>query len=160
MTPEERQPLIARIRSFPDVLEAAVRSLTPDQLTAEALPGEWTIAQVVHHLADAHMHAYARFKHIQVEEYPTFKPYEQTDWAETPEARDAHIADSLAILRGLHHRWARLMESLTDEQWARKGLHPDLGEISAEGLLIGYVNHSQNHLLQIGKTYEALQTLT
>ena len=46
--------------------------------------------------------------------------------------------------------------NVTEEQWARKGLHPDLGAISAEGLLIGYVNHSQNHLLQIGKTAEAL----
>ncbi len=156
MTPEERTPLIAKLRSFPDVLDAALRSISADQLTVEALPGEWTIAQVVHHLADAHMHAYARFKHIQVEDYPTFKPYEQTDWAETAEACDPNIADSLAILRGLHQRWTRLMESLTDEQWARKGLHPDLGAISAEGLLIGYVNHSQNHLLQIGKTAEAL----
>ena len=156
MTPEERTPLIAKLRSFPDVLDAALRSISADQLTVEALPGEWTIAQVVHHLADAHMHAYARFKHIQVEDYPTFKPYEQTDWAETADACDPNIADSLAILRGLHHRWTRLMESLTEEQWARKGLHPDLGAISAEGLLIGYVNHSQNHLLQIGKTAEAL----
>ncbi len=156
MTPDERRTLIAKLRSFPDVLDAALRSISVDQLTVEALPGEWTIAQVVHHLADAHMHAYARFKHIQVEDYPTFKPYEQTDWAETADACDAQIADSLAILRGLHHRWTRLMESLTDEEWARKGLHPDLGEISAEGLLIGYVNHSQNHLLQIGKTAEAL----
>ncbi len=156
MTPEERTPLIAKLRSFPDLLESALRDISTDQLTVEALPGEWTIAQVVHHLADAHMHAYARFKHIQVEDYPTFKPYEQTDWAETAEACDANIADSLAILRGLHQRWTRLMESLTEEQWARQGLHPDLGAISAEGLLIGYVNHSQNHLLQIGKTAEAL----
>ncbi len=155
MTPDERLPLIEIVRQFPDVLEVVLRPLSPEQLLLEALPGEWTVAQVVHHLADAHMNAFLRFKWIVVEDYPTFKPYEQIDWAETAEATDTSVLDSLAILRGLHHRWARLMDSLSEAQWQRKGLHPVLGEITTEELLLGYVRHSQNHLDQIAKTLQA-----
>lgn len=152
MTPEERRPLIAKIRHFPTELRAVVTPLDAETLTREALPNEWTVAQVVHHLADAHMNAYVRFKLVLVEDYPTFKPYEQEDWAETAEAVWAEIDDSLAILDGLHRRWTYLMDTLSDQQWQRKGLHPVLGEISLEGLLEGYARHSQNHLDQILKT--------
>ncbi|MDZ4765646.1 MAG: DinB family protein [Chloroflexota bacterium] len=157
MTPEERIALIETFRHVPDVLEDTLRPLSDAQLTLEALPGEWTVAQIVHHLADAHMNAFIRFKLILVEDYPTFKAYEQVDWAETPEALDASVQDSLLIIRGLHHRWARLMATLSEGQWERKGLHPHLKEITAEGLLTGYVRHSQNHLDQIAKTLIAAQ---
>jgi len=151
----ERQTLINQLRQFPDEFEAVVSPLSAADLTFESLPGEWTVAQIVHHLADAHMNAYVRFKLVLTEEYPTFKSYEQVDWAKTPEAVGTNVEDSLAILRGLHHRWAMLMDTLTNEQWGRRGLHPDLGEITLQGLLEGYVRHSRNHLDQIAKTLEA-----
>ena len=155
LSPEERRPLIEKIRSFPVELKNILASIADEYLTVRPRPGEWTIAQVVHHLADAHMNAYIRFKLVLVEDYPTFKPYEQVDWAETPEAVSINVQDSVSILQGLHNRWAMLMESLTPEQWERKGLHPDLGEISLEGLLEGYARHSQNHMQQIEQTLQA-----
>ena len=149
---EERHLLIDRIRYFPSELASILTPIADDFLTAQSRPGEWTVAQIVHHLADAHMNAYIRFKLILVEDYPTFKPYEQVDWAETPEAVGANVHDSVLILQGLHNRWTMLMGSLTPEQWERKGLHPDLGEISLEGLLEGYARHCQNHMQQIKET--------
>lgn len=158
MTPEERQALIAELRDFPQVFEDTLNAVPEELLTTKVIPGEWTIAQVLHHLADAHMNAFIRLKLILVEDYPTFKPYEQEDWAETPEASDMFVPDSLAILRGLHHRWSRLMQAMDESQWQRKGLHPELGEISTEELLTGYVRHSHNHFNQIMKTLNAFRT--
>ncbi len=156
MTPEERIPLIIKLRRFPGELRAALSTVPDAELTAESIPGEWTVAQVVHHLADAHMNAYIRFKLVLVEDYPTFKPYEQEDWAETAEAVSNHIEESLVIIQGLHGRWTCLMDSMTESQWQRKGLHPVLGEISLDGLLEGYARHSQNHLDQILKILKAI----
>jgi hypothetical protein len=155
LSQEERRPLIEKIRSFPAELKTVLASIPDEYLTARPRPAEWSIAQVVHHLADAHMNAYVRFKLVLVEDYPTFKPYEQVDWAETPEAVGSNVQDSVSILQGLHNRWTMLMDSLTPEQWERKGLHPDLGEISLEGLLEGYERHGRNHLEQIDQTFKA-----
>jgi hypothetical protein len=153
---EERRSLIEKIRSFPVELKIVLASIADEYLTARPRPAEWSIAQVVHHLADAHMNAYVRFKLVLVEDYPTFKPYEQVDWAETPEAVGSNVQDSVSILQGLHNRWTMLMDTLAPEQWERKGLHPDLGEISLEGLLEGYERHSQNHMNQIQETLKAV----
>jgi len=155
LSQEERHQLIEKIRYFPIVLETVLASIYHEYLTAQPRPGEWSIVQIVHHMADAHMNAYVRFKLVLVEDYPTFKPYEQVDWAETPEAVDINVQDSILILQGLHNRWTMLMDSLTPEQWERKGLHPDLGEISLEGLLEGYERHGRNHLEQIDQTLKA-----
>ncbi|MFN8447412.1 MAG: hypothetical protein U0521_02140 [Anaerolineae bacterium] len=37
------------------------------------------------------------------------------------------IRASLLILKRSHERWCNLFESLTDDQWARRGYHPEAG---------------------------------
>ena len=58
----ERKDLIENLRQLPGQLRAALRGLTPAQLTTHFLANEWTVAQNVHHLADSHMNAFLRMK--------------------------------------------------------------------------------------------------
>src|SRR3982750_4114327 len=113
------------IRSFPARLEALVMDLTPEELTTAYNAPEWTVAQNVHHLADAHMNGYIRFKLMVTEDGPPMKAYEQPLWAELADAKDADIRPSLALLRALHQRWTLFLESIED--WSRIGVHPQRG---------------------------------
>jgi hypothetical protein len=152
-TPEERAAKIARIAALPEQLKALVCTLTPEQLTTRYLPGEWTVAQNVHHLADSHMNAYVRLKLMLTEENPTFKPYDQDAWADTPDADHAQVGESLQLLRGLHARWVRLLESLDDAQWQRTGWHPESRQTyTPETILRIYSGHGEGHLDQIRRT--------
>lgn len=156
MTPEEHSVLIEKIRTFPAQLEAMLWDLTHEQLTTSFLAGEWSAAQNVHHLADSHMNAFIRFKLILLEDNPTLKPYNQNDWAETVDAQETDIENSLSILRGLHRRWASLMESLSDEQWARSGYHPEnKRQVTLESILEYYAAHGEGHIDQINRTLAA-----
>lgn len=154
-TQAERQELIAQLRNYPEELAALVRSLPDDVLTARPLEGEWSVAQNVHHVVDSHMNAYIRFKLILTEEHPTLKPYAQELWAELPDSTRPNIYISLDMLRGLHDRWATIMESLTDEQWQRTGFHPDNGKVTLASILASYVNHGNAHIDQINRTLAA-----
>ena len=140
-----------RIRRLPDQVAALVRGLTPEQLTTPYDPGEWTVAQNIHHLADVHMNVFIRFKLICVEDFPTLKPFEQNDWAETPDATNADVETSLNILRGVHARWVTLMESLQETDWARRGNHPQAGEQTLDYILDYFAGHGEAHLAQIQK---------
>ena len=80
---EETEPSPARRAQWIDVLEAAPRrlrrataGLSDTQLDAKYR--NWTIRQIVHHLADSHMQSYARFKWALTENRPTIKPYDET----------------------------------------------------------------------------------
>ncbi|MBX3058466.1 MAG: DinB family protein [Anaerolineae bacterium] len=155
LTPEERKQLIERIRRFPAELEALVAGLDPQTLTTPYVPGEWTIAQNVHHTADSHMNSYIRLKLMLTEERPSLKPYDETQWALFPDATPPDFTLTFQLLRGLHGRWATVFAGLTEADWQRVGIHQADGEITVEDLLRNYVAHGQAHLDQIRRVLAA-----
>lgn len=153
--PPGRDELIERVRALPERLERAVAGLSAEQLTTHYLAGEWTVAQNVHHLADSHMNAYIRSRLILTEENPTLKPYDQDRWAELPDARQADLTTSLALLRAIHARWVSFWEALDEGAWERVGYHPADGVVTLGGILRSYADHGEAHLDQIGRTLAA-----
>lgn len=155
LTPAERLDLTRQIAELPAQLEELVGGLTPQQLLARPLAGEWSVAQNVHHLADSHMNSFIRLKLILTEENPPLKPYDQDAWAERADANHPDISLSLQLLRGLHARWAQLFDSLGDAEWARTGVHPESGIVTPADLLRSYARHGAGHLDQIARTLAA-----
>lgn len=155
MTPEQRQPLIDRIRSLPAQLTQVVSGLTTEQLTTHYLAHEWSVAQNVHHLADSHMNSFIRLKLILTEDQPTVRPYDQDSWAAQADGNDPDLEPSLLLLRGLHRRWVKLFESLSEHEWVRQGFHPENGVITPEDLVRSYADHGEAHLDQIRRTLAA-----
>lgn len=144
----ERLEKIASIRNLPVVLEASIKGLGDTQLDIPYRSGGWTVRQVIHHLADSHLNAFIRMKLILTEEKPTLKPYDQDEWAKLPDS-SMPTASSLAIIRGLHERWVSLLEAVPESSWNRSALHPEIGEVTLESLLLTYAGHGQNHVQQI-----------
>jgi hypothetical protein len=149
MTAAERRAAIAEIAALPERLDEAVQGLTDAQADTPYRPGGWTIRQVVHHLADAHMQGFVRMKFVLTEDHPLIKPYSQDAWAATVDARSAPLAHSQAILRGLHARWAALLESIPEDRWGRRGFHAERGDLSLEDLLRTYAAHCVSHVAAI-----------
>jgi hypothetical protein len=155
LTPERRRELIDTIRVLPERLAARVRGLSDEQLTTHFLAQEWTVAQNVHHLGDSHMNSFIRLKLILTEEHPTLRPYDQDEWAKTPEANSPDIEISLRLLAGLHARWVMLFEGLSEADWQRTGYHPENGDMSVEDILQVYAAHGEGHIDQINRTLAA-----
>lgn len=145
MTREEK---IAIIRDYVPRLRAQIADLTDEQLTTQYNAPEWTVAQNVHHLVDSHVNSFLRFKLILTEENADIHPYDQDAFAELSDASDANIGDSLLILEGLHARWARMLNNISD--WEKTGFHLGLKKtISLDDLLNIYSNHCNAHIQQI-----------
>ncbi len=155
ITETERAAHVAKLAAVPAQIAALVATLTPAQLIATPLAREWSIAQNVHHLVDSHTNAYIRARLMATEEHPTLKPYDQDAWAALPDAQAADISTSLAILHGLHARWAAFFAALPLADLARTGHHPERGTITIGSILAGYVDHSEAHIVQITRTLAA-----
>jgi uncharacterized damage-inducible protein DinB len=149
ITPEDRRHWISALAAFPAQLRAAVSPLTPSQLDSLYRPGGWTLRQTVHHVADSHMNSYIRFRLALTEDAPIIKPYDEARWAELPDAAQAEVDLSLVLLSALHLRWVILLESLSDEQWQRPFVHPELGPRRLEETLALYAWHGAHHLAHI-----------
>jgi hypothetical protein len=145
----DRSTKIAKITALPALLEKAVAGLSDQQLDTRYREGGWTVRQVVHHVADSHMNAFIRMKLILTEENPTIKPYNQDDWAAQVDYVSMPAAASLGIVRGLHERWVRLLESVSEEGWARPAIHPERGPVTLDNMLNIYAGHGEKHVEQI-----------
>jgi hypothetical protein len=152
---EERTHLIQKISALPKTLAGAVNGLSKAQLQTRFIETEWTVAQIVHHIADSHMNSYVRTKLMLTEAHPTLRPYNQEAWAKTPEIAPTPIEASLTILRGLHRRWDSLFENMSDEDWQRTGHHPEIGDITFDDILTIYARHGEEHLEQIQRVLAA-----
>ena len=146
---EENRKKIDRIRALPAALEEAVKGLNDKQLDTPYREGGWSVRQVVHHLADAHLNAFIRMKLILTEQKPTITPYDQNAWAALPDTTEMPIGVSLEILRGLHDRWCMLLDRVPDGDWTRSAVHPDRGEVTLESQLNVYAGHGERHVEQI-----------
>lgn len=146
MTQADREAMIAKIAALPDLLEAAIAGVPEEALLRPYREGGWNSRQVIHHLADSHMHAFIRAKKIVNEDNPTLQPYNQDVWAEQPDGSSGPLEPSLAILRGVHARWAAFLRSLPEEAFGRTAFHPERGAMTLGDLLRIYSGHGEKHI--------------
>jgi uncharacterized damage-inducible protein DinB len=146
--PQRRGEYIAVIEGAPAALRRAVAGLSDGQL--DTTYKNWTVRQIVHHLADSHVNSYVRFKWALTEERPTIKAYHEDRWVALADSRGGDIAAPLALLEGLHARWVQLLRAMSEEQFARAFLHPQSGEVvSLNAALCYYAWHCRHHTGQI-----------
>lgn len=140
--------LIERLELAPTLITSALEGLSESQLDTKYR--NWSIRQIVHHLADSHINCYVRFKWTLTESTPTIKSYNETLWSEVVDAKEASIESSLAILSGIHERWGTLLRSLDEAQLAMGFFHPELDKVvTLKQALPSYVWHTDHHLAQI-----------
>lgn len=148
-TPAEQAQLISTIETFPERLITAVNNFSQQQFDTPYREGGWTVRQLIHHLADSHMHSYIRFKWTLTEDKPTIKAYDEKLWAETSETK-ASPDLSIVFLSALHAKWCTLLKTLSATDLQRSYIHPESKkEVTLERMLALYAWHGQHHLAHI-----------
>lgn len=146
--PKRREEFMAVIEACPGALRRAVAGLSDAQLDTRYR--NWTIRQIVHHLADSHVNSYIRFKWALTEDLPTIKAYDEGRWAALDDSRTGDIQAPLALLEGLHARWSQLLRTMTEDQFGRSFIHPETGKtVSLSAALCSYAWHCRHHTAQV-----------
>ena len=138
--------MIDRYALGPSVLAYAVEGLTPADARSRPGPGVWSIAELAAHLADSDLVASDRMKRVIAEDDPVLMPYDETAWNDRLAARDAPIADSLAVFAA-NRRWTeRILRNCAEADFGRAGRHAERGRMTLSEILVVYVNHLDHHL--------------
>ncbi len=145
VTPEKRKMWIEQLAEAPAKLRSALLGLSEEQLDTRYRKDGWTLRQVVHHLADAQLNGFTRFKLALTEDRPAIKTYEEDLWSENL---------SVDLLTALHARWVILLESLTESGFARTFRHPQRGELRIDDAIQLYAWHGIHHTAHISKLRE------
>ncbi len=148
LTPQGRAERIAILAAAPAALEEVVAGLDAAQLGTSYR--NWTVRQIVHHLADSHLNAYLRFKWTLTEDTPTIKPYDEGRWSALGDARSGPIGAPLALYGALHARWLVLLDTMSDADYAREYYHPESQRtFRLDTSLAMYAHHARHHTAQI-----------
>jgi hypothetical protein len=149
VTPAKRRAWIQEIAGTPRRFRAALEGLTDAQLDMPYRPGGWTVRQLAHHVPDSHLNAYCRLKLALTEDNPTIKPYDQDAWAGLADTAQTPVAVSLSLLDAVHHRWGVLLESLSEQDFARPLMHPEYGPLTIDRLVQMYAWHGRHHVAHL-----------
>jgi hypothetical protein len=149
---ESIQPPINALDAFPDMLDGVVKNLSSAQLATKTLPGVWSIAQVVNHIADSHMNGFIRVKLALTEDNPTIKPYKDNPWSNVVDGADTNLEPSLNIIRGVHKRMVLILRSLDNDGLKRTYYHPETKITYFLGQTVAlYAWHGRHHLAFINE---------
>lgn len=122
-------------------------------------PGEWSVRQIVAHLADSEMVGSYRFRKVMAEDNPTIEWYDEKAWAEKLDYAKRKYSNSLETFRRIRAESYELLRELPDETWQRPGVHSKNGPMTLLDLLKMYAEHAEGHARQIRRVRDAYKAM-
>ncbi|MDN3203963.1 YfiT family bacillithiol transferase [Algoriphagus sediminis] len=143
------QQAIEYLNEYPDLLNRTHQSFDSQYFNKKYRPGGWTVAQVIHHLADSHMNALIRFKMALTENNPIIKPYDEAQWAKLA---DYSLGTSISVkmIEGIHKKWGEILKNMSFPDFEKCYFHPDLKQmVSLKEVCLLYEWHGKHHLAHL-----------
>ncbi len=119
-------------------------------------PGEWSVLELVGHLADAELVCSTRYRFILAHDRPELPGYDQDLWAERLRHRGGDPQELLALFRALRRANVELWRRTPAPDRDRYGVHAERGPESYEVTFRMIAGHDRFHLQQIRATLDAI----
>jgi DinB superfamily len=148
---DRSEEILKTLRATPVVLRALVGEIENDRLRTRPAAGEWTIIEVVGHLADTEERALDRVRRMFREDNPVLEPFDQEALAEERRYLDLDLNQELDRLEQLRRQHLALLEALDASGWERTGRHGDHGMMSVELYETHVAAEEVDHLAQIAR---------
>ena len=129
-----------------ETLRRAVQGLEREDLLARPGPGDWSIQEVVIHLADSDSISIDRMKRILSEDNPPLLYADETAYNDRLLPEEQSLEDALVLFDVGRRQWARVLRRLPDEAFARQGTHNRAGVVTLGGMVASYCKHVTHHL--------------
>jgi len=118
-------------------------------------PNEWSVHEVIIHLADSESNAALRARKLIVEPGGTLMGYDQEQWATTLDYHAQDLEDALDVLRLARKTTYSLLKKQPDEVFEHIVIHPEYNEpYTFDNWLNIYSAHIPGHIEQIMNNYK------
>ena len=144
---------ITILERTPAVVSALLAGLPEAWVHATEGDGTWSPYDVIGHLIHGERTDWLpRARHILAGETRAFEPFDRR--AQFSESQGKSLGELLTTLADLRREnvSALIGMKLTESDLNRRGLHPELGEVTLGQLLATWVVHDLDHLAQVART--------
>ncbi len=137
-------------------LRRAVQGLARDDLLARPGPGDWSIQELVIHLADSDAIAIDRMKRILTEDNPPLLYADETAYVDRLLPDEQSLEDALTLFDVGRKQWSLVLRKLPDDAFSRQGTHNRAGIVTLGGMIASYSKHFDDHLVFLRAKRERL----
>lgn len=127
-------------------LRQAVQGLSREDVLAHPGPGDWSILELVIHMADSDAIAIDRMKRILTEDRPSLLYADENAYVQRLHCDQQSLEDAITLFEVGRRQWARVLRVLPEEAFQRVGVHNKRGSLTLAGMVADYVEHLDHHL--------------
>jgi hypothetical protein len=151
-TPEQ----FTAYEQVPSQLTTALQGISESHMHYSPAPDEWSIHQVIIHLADSEAIGYWRLRKTIAEPGSTLAVYDQPLWARQLSYATQSRNLALSLFASLRASSAALLRALPANTWELTSIHPERGVMSLYDVFLLYLSHGDAHLQQIANIKQVL----
>jgi hypothetical protein len=141
------QPPEAILPATPKAIAVYLEVIGAERASVPPVPGKWSAAEIVSHLADCEIVFAFRLRQTLAEDNPTIQPFDQDKWAAQYSGIPA--AQALDTFSALRHWNLRLMQSALPAAAGKAMTHPERGTMTFQTVVETMAGHDLNHLAQL-----------
>jgi hypothetical protein len=155
MNQQERDEKLELYGRGYELLIAALADIPRDAWLFKPGPREWSVYEVLVHLADSESNAALRARKLIVEPGGTVMGYDQDKWTSDLNYHDQNYEDALEIVRLVRKTTYELLKRQPEEVFEHSVKHPEYEEpYTFEQWLNIYSAHIPGHIEQIQNNYK------
>jgi hypothetical protein len=137
-----------------EMLMAALKDIPQEMWKFKPEPAEWSVHEVLIHLADSESNAALRARMLIVQPGGMLMGYDQEKWALELDYHDQDIQDALETVRLARKTTYALLKRQPEEVFEHTARHPEYEEpYTFEQWLNIYSAHIPGHVEQVRKNY-------
>ena len=153
MTPEERERRIESYGSAHARLLDALKEFPREMWGYRPAPGDWTIQEVVVHIADSEANSFIRCRRLIAEPGSAVLGYDEALWTRALRYGEQSADDAVELFRWLRLTTWKLIRDLPASTWANTVEHSENGRMTMDDWLDVYDRHVPEHIEQMRRIH-------
>ncbi|HCR70396.1 MAG TPA: hypothetical protein DIW23_03040 [Anaerolineae bacterium] len=155
MNKKERDEKIELYGNGYELLMQTLKDIPQEMRKFKPEPKEWSVHEILVHLADSESNAALRARKLIVEPGGLLMGYDQDKWAVELNYHDQSWEDALETVKFVRKTTYKLLKQQPDEVFANSVKHPEYDEpYTFEKWLNIYSGHIPGHIEQIKNNYK------
>lgn len=136
-------------------LSAEIEGLSAAQLKWKPAAEEWSVTEVLTHLADHHIVVSFRIREILSGSSVRLPAFDQDPWVAGQYGNEGSAEEALQLFGALLQYNHRIYTRLRPADWAKSGVNARGETLNLVQVIDAFINHAKSHLTQIQNIKQA-----
>jgi hypothetical protein len=154
MEQSKRKQLLESYASAHERLTETLNSIPKEARQYRPAPSEWSIHEIILHLADSETNMYVRARRFIAEPGSKVLAFDHDKWTGTLNYHRQNAETALELFRCLRELTYGLLKDVPVEMWKNTVEHSEYGVMTLDQWLERAGKHAKDHIGQIQHTYE------